>query len=259
MGPRVRAPVHRRAAPRFRVGHSPAGDSALFGRITKDGIVEVLREARRDRTRMAQGEEGRPRRHRRARDRDDRLAARPAAPGRPEGFRQMACPHQAIRDYPSRFASTVSKNSANLPRRGGSDVRVVPRLTINKSEREFWQSFDKSQELANLKGGPELRAFFFDEMVRQLEQAFSAAAQKSSPTEPLQTADRWVIGFDPDYEWNGMPGHYYDFTFYSNTAATAEKKEKKAAKEKATQGLAETQDWLGKLSTSERQQLAAKL
>jgi hypothetical protein len=57
----ARAPVHGRPAPRFRVGRSPAGDSALFGKITKDGIVEVLGEALRDRTRMAQGEEGRPR------------------------------------------------------------------------------------------------------------------------------------------------------------------------------------------------------
>jgi len=164
----------------------------------------------------------------------------------------------AVGNYPIRFAETV-QNASDLPRRPDGTTQIVPRSVINKSEREFWQTLDTSQELANLKGGPELRAFFFDEMVRQLDQAFSTAAQRSSPNDPLQAKDRWVVGFDPNYDWAGVPGHYYDFTYYSRTSSDASRADKKEAKKKATEDLAETQEWLGKLDSPERQNLAAKL
>jgi hypothetical protein len=167
----------------------------------------------------------------------------------------------AITNYPARFSESVDTISSKLPRPSVLHMLVVPPFVLREAEHRFWQEkFDNSQELANLKGGSDVRAYFFDEMVTQLETAFTAAAHKAKPTDPIQIPNRrWIIGFDRDYAWSDSNGHYYVFSYFDQTAAEAKGKPRKEAERIAAEELEKCKQWLFALSPEERRKLATNL
>lgn len=179
-------------------------------------------------------------------------------------FRNGSTFDAAVRDFVKSYytrvynlASKPSKLGGELPAK--SSITVLPRSVLNAWERFCWQNqFEKSAELANLKGGRLLRSFFFDEMVRQLDAAFSEAASKSSPDEPLPVGVYWVIGFDGEYQWLDSKGHYYVFTSWQ-IAHADDKKTKKELKQEAATALELVKKWLFTLTVEERQALSQKL
>src|ERR1022692_1302225 len=171
----------------------------------------------------------------------------------------LAAIKEGIAAYPGRINAVTSDRSGRLPREGSSDVLVLPSVVVNAFELGFWRSFDSSEELATLKGGPSLREYFFQEMVRQLDSAFSAASERASPKDPIQAGNRWVIGFDPQYAWGDASGHYYVYSSYPGTQGDASKDNRKRAREKADIQLETSKCWLGKLSKERRTELLEKL
>lgn len=165
-----------------------------------------------------------------------------------------------VKDYYTRVYNLASKTKelgGELPAK--SSITVLPRCVLNAWERVCWQGkFDNSAELAKLKGGPLLRSFFFDEMVRQLDAAFSQLASKSSPDEPLPVGLYWIIGFDGDYQWLDSKGHYYVYTSWQ-IAHAADKKTKRELEQEATTALELAKKWLFTLTVEERQALSQKL
>lgn len=168
---------------------------------------------------------------------------------------------KAIGGYTERLSTFVGNHSRALPRHSASaHVWVVPLYVVNRNERQWWQGLDSSKELANLKGGPELRAYFFDEMTRQLGVAFSAAAKEAKPDKPIQLeSSRWVIGFDPDYEWNDSKGHYYVFSYYSQTDSKAKGDPRRQAENQAAAELSGCKEWLFLLKDGQRRELSEHL
>ena len=170
----------------------------------------------------------------------------------------LATVQGAVAGYPLRISAGIGGWSTRLPSETASNVVVVPRFLVDSWEVEFWRSFDSSQELATLKGGPALREYFFQEMVRQLAEAFSAAAAKASPKNPIQIGDRWLVGFDPQYAWGNTEGHYYVYSSFSARAG-ASKDDKKDARQRAERQMETCKRWLGSLSGEKRAELLKRL
>jgi|GEM_PF-3093306 len=165
-----------------------------------------------------------------------------------------------VKNYYTRVYNVASESKelgGELPEK--SSITVLPRCVLNAWERVCWEGeFDKSGELEKLKGGPLLRSFFFDEMVRQLDAAFSEAASESSPDEPLPVGRYWIIGLNGDYQWLDSKGHYYVYTSWQ-IAHADDKNTKKELKQQATMALELVEKWLFKLTVEERQALSQKL
>lgn len=163
-----------------------------------------------------------------------------------------------VQHYPGVLSNLASKTSKLPTQSYSSNLRVVPRFVVTPHAlAEIKTRLDNSQELAKLKGGPSLREYFFKELIEQLESTYSKAAMEVTPQKPLQLDDKWIVGFDPQYQWAGHPGHYYVYSSYTYTRKDA--KEKKKGKEEAEQEFVKCQKWLGELSLEERQQLEANL
>lgn len=166
---------------------------------------------------------------------------------------------KSIAGYTERFSTLAATPGWPFPD-SALHMRVLPLVVVNRNERKFWQGLDGSEELANLKGGAALRAYFFDEMTEQLGDAFSAGAQQATPSKPIQLEhSRWIVGFDPDYEWNGSKGHYYVFSYFSQTAEDSKGAPRKEAEKKAAEELDNCRDWLFNLPPDKRKHLADSL
>jgi hypothetical protein len=78
---------------------------------------------------------------------------------------------------------------------------AIPTTAINSLYRAVVEgTLSKSDEFQELKGGPELRSFFYDEFVAQLDSAFQLL--RPSTSEPLKLSDEWyVVGSNADYDW----------------------------------------------------------
>ena len=113
--------------------------------------------------------------------------------------------------------------------------------------------------MANLKGGAELREYFFDELIRQLDEQFTEQGSKANPDKPIQIGDKWIVGFDEHYVWMNIPGHYFVYSSYLQTRSSADGKAKKQGHRDAEIQLQECLKWLGELTAAEREALALKL
>jgi len=159
--------------------------------------------------------------------------------------------------YPDVLGNVASKYS-QLPDIN-VDLCVVPRYLVNRDALvEVKKRLDKSDELAKLKGGASLREYFFQELVSQLDETYSEEARKASADRPLELNDKWIVGFNPSYQWRGGAGHYFVYSSYLRTGKNAKKEYKKEGKKEAGEMLTKCLKWLGELSASERDQLEAK-
>jgi hypothetical protein len=159
--------------------------------------------------------------------------------------------------YPN-ILSALRSNYSTLPHESVY-LTVVPRLLVNRRGlAAVTKNLDGSQELAQLKGGPLLRQYFFEELVNQIDQTFTRQAEKTSAEKPLEIGDDWLVGFDEHYEWKGEPGHYFVYSSISHSRKSADGKAKKEGRKEAAELLAKCQIWLGKLSADERQKLESK-
>ena len=163
----------------------------------------------------------------------------------------------AVNGYFRRVYNVAKSEYVNLP--SMNEITVLPRCVVNSWERIFWQSeFGKSSELAKLKGGPLVRSYFFDEMARQLDTAFSELASKSSPDKPLSAEDYWIIGFNRSYQWLDSNGHYYVFRS-PKISYPDNRKTKREARQEAGAALDSVEKWLFKLTEEERKALSQEL
>jgi hypothetical protein len=168
-----------------------------------------------------------------------------------------------VAGYPTRFAAFVDNHWFKWPNPGQGALRVVPVAPVNRNEARKWsERFDGALELQGVLGGAALRAFFFDEMALQLGDAIADAAPevpgKDRPVDkPLPLGEKWLIGFDPQYEWKGQPGHYYVY-LGEGTHPDAKRGAVKEAKSAAAVALVECKDWLGRLSGDERASIGAQ-
>jgi hypothetical protein len=169
----------------------------------------------------------------------------------------------AINDFVSYYPQILGKlasQSTKLPHDPTDwDLYVVPRFLVNRDALvEVRKRLEKSEELAKLKGGPIFREYFYEELVGQLDAAYTKEAEEASPDRPLEFDSRWIVSFSGNYEWQGGPGHYYVYSSSLRTAKDAKKEMKKEGKREAAERLTKCQKWLGTLSANDRQQLEAK-
>jgi hypothetical protein len=82
---------------------------------------------------------------------------------------------------------------------------AIPTTAINSLYRAVVEgTLSKSDEFQELKGGPELRSFFYDEFVAQIDSAFQLL--RPSTSEPLRLSGEWyAVGSNADYDWR-YPG-----------------------------------------------------
>jgi hypothetical protein len=162
-----------------------------------------------------------------------------------------------VTHYPDMLDNLASKYT-QLPHKD-LDLCVVPRFLVNRDAMiEVRKRLGKSEQLANLKGGASFREYFFGELVEQLDEAYTKQAGKAAPDRPLDLGDKWVVGFNPRYEWKGGAVHYFVYSSYLRSAKDAKKEYKKQGKKEAAETLTACLKWLGELSSNERQQLEAK-
>ncbi len=162
-----------------------------------------------------------------------------------------------VAGYPDRFARFVEAHWFKWPNPGKGSLRVVPVASVNRHEARLWaEQFDSALELQGVLGGAALRAYFFDEMARQLGSAVAGAApappeKDNDVDKPVPVGEKWLIGFDPQYAWKEPPGHYYLY-LAEGTHPDAKRKAVKEAKSSAAASLVECKDWLGRLTSDER-------
>ena len=153
----------------------------------------------------------------------------------------------------------LAANFSSLPHQN-SDLLVVPRLLVNRNAlMELKKRLDNSKELADLKGGPAFREYFFEELVNQLDESFTGQAAKASPDKPLQVANKWIVGFNPNYKWRGVAGHYFVYSSYSRTSGSASSGQKKEGKRQSADLLGKCLSWLGELSEEQSEEWEAHL
>lgn len=168
-----------------------------------------------------------------------------------------------VAGYPTRFAAFVEDHWFKWPNPGKGSLRVVPVASVNRHEARKWTAqFDGALELQGVVGGGALRAYFFDEMARQLGSAIAGAAPEAPEKDkgvdkPVPVGEKWLIGFDPQYAWKEQPGHYYLY-LAEGTHPDAKRKAVKEAKNAAATALVECKDWLGRLTSDERNSLGAQ-
>jgi hypothetical protein len=166
----------------------------------------------------------------------------------------------SIQNTISKFPSLLSKVSEKCPRYNKDNLYLVPRFLLNDCALLMLNhDLGQSEELRKLKGEDALRQFFFGELVQQLDDEFSAAASKAYPKRPINIPYGWVVGFEQAYEWveSRESGHYYVYRsyFYAKKGeAIGSEKTKSAGDE-----LAKCEDWLGRISASDRAKLVADL
>jgi hypothetical protein len=165
--------------------------------------------------------------------------------------------------YPTRFAAFVDNHWFKWPTAGTGSLRVIPAAAVNRNEGRTWHHrFDDALELQNVLGGDALRAYFFEEMAWQLGDTLAAAAppapeKDKAVDKPVQVGEKWLIGFDPQYEWKSQPGHYYIY-LAEGTHPDAKRGASKEAKRTAAAALIESKDWLGRLTAEERSSIGAQ-
>ncbi len=168
-----------------------------------------------------------------------------------------------VAGYPTRFATFIEDHWFKWPNPGKGSLRVVPVASVNRYEARNWsERFDGALELQSVVGGAALRSYFFDEMARQLGGAISEAAPEAPEKDkgvdkPLQVGEKWLVGFDPQYEWKEQPGHYYLY-IAEGTHPGAKRGAVKEAKSAAATALVECKDWLGRLTSDERNYFGAQ-
>jgi hypothetical protein len=163
-----------------------------------------------------------------------------------------------VAHYPN-LLDTLASHWDKLPHTD-SDLSVIPRFLLNRDALiEVTKKLGNSQELASLKGGASLREYFFQELVHQLDMSYSEAASKASPERPLELNDRWIVGFNPNYQWKQEAGHYFVYSSYSRTSKNAINSSKKEGRQKARELLTKCLTWLGQLSLQQRKELEQKL
>jgi hypothetical protein len=168
-----------------------------------------------------------------------------------------------VAGYPRRFAAFIEDHWFKWPNPGKGSLRVVPVASVNRQEARKWaEQLDGALELQGVVGGAALRAYFFDEMARQLGSVMAQVApeplEKDKGVEkPVPVGEKWLIGFDPQYAWREQPGHYYLY-LAEGTHPDAKRKAVKEAKSSAAAALVECKDWLGRLTSDERNQFGAQ-
>lgn len=168
-----------------------------------------------------------------------------------------------VAGYPTRFATFVEAHWFKWPNPGRGSLRVVPVASMNRHEARKWaEQFDGALELQGMVGGAALRAYFFDEMARQLGSAIAEAApappeKDKDVDKPVPVGEKWLVGFDPQYAWKEQPGHYYLY-LAEGTRPDAKRKAVKEAKSAAAESLLECKDWLGRLTSDERTTFGAQ-
>jgi hypothetical protein len=168
-----------------------------------------------------------------------------------------------VAGYPTRFASFIEDHWFKWPNPGKGSLRVVPVASVNRHESDKWAAqFDGALELQGVVGGAALRAYFFDEMARQLGNAMAEVAPEAPQKDkgvdkPVAVGEKWLIGFDPQYAWKEQPGHYYLY-LAEGTHPDAKRKAVKEAKSSAAVALVECKDWLGRLTSNERNYFGAQ-
>ena len=168
-----------------------------------------------------------------------------------------------VAGYPTRFATFIEAHWFKWPNPGTGSLRVVPLAAVNRHEAGKWtEQFDGALELAGVVGGAALRAYFFDEMARQSGSAIAEVAPEASEKDkgvdkPVPVGEKWLIGFDPQYAWGEQPGHYYLY-LAEGTHPDAKRKAVKEARNSAATALVECKDWLGRLTSDERNSLGAQ-
>ena len=168
-----------------------------------------------------------------------------------------------VAGYPTRFAAFIEAHWFKWPNEGKGSLRVVPVASVNRHEARKWtEQFDGALELESVVGGAALRAYFFNEMARQLGNAIAEAAPEAPEKDkgvdkPVPVGEKWLIGFDPQYAWKEQPGHYYLY-LAEGTHPDAKRKAVKEAKSTAATALVECKDWLGRLTSEERDNFGAQ-
>ena len=168
-----------------------------------------------------------------------------------------------VAGYPTRFGSFVEEHWFKWPNPGKGSLRVVPVASVDRHEARKWtERFDGALELQGVVGGAAFRAYFFDEMARQLGNALAEVAPETPEKDkgvdkPLPVGEKWLIGFDPQYTWKEQPGHYYLF-LAEGTHPDAKRSAVKEAKRSAAEALVECKDWLGRLTSDERSNLGSQ-
>jgi hypothetical protein len=168
-----------------------------------------------------------------------------------------------VAGYPTRFASFVEDHWFKWPNPGTGSLRVIPVASVNRNEARKWsERFDGALELQSVLGGASLRSYFFGEMARQLGYALAEVAPEAPEKDrgvdkPLPVGEKWLIGFDPQYAWQEQPGHYYVY-LSEGTHPDAKRSAVKEAKSEAAKALVECKDWLGRLTSDERNSLGAQ-
>jgi hypothetical protein len=168
-----------------------------------------------------------------------------------------------VASYTTRFASFVEDHWFKWPNPGKGSLRVVPLASVNRHESGKWAAqFDGALELQGVIGGAALRAYFFDEMARQLGNTIAEVAPRAPEKDkgvekPVPVGEKWLIGFDPTYAWKEQPGHYYLY-LAEGTHPDAKRKAVNEAKGSAAVALVECKDWLGRLTSDERNSFGAE-
>lgn len=162
-----------------------------------------------------------------------------------------------VSSYPKMLDRIAGKYS-QLPHKN-VDLCALPRFILNREAlEEAKKQLANSQELAKLKGGAVLIEYFLEELVSQLDEAFTNQASKATPEKPIELENKWIVGCSLKYEWHGGPGHYYVYSSFLRTSKDAPNARKKEGRKEARQKLDECLKWLGALPQAERDQLEAK-
>lgn len=128
---------------------------------------------------------------------------------------------------------------------------IIPRFLVNGIFlRMIVSNLKDSHELNQLEGSKLLKDYFFNQLVKEADEAFLNT--KPSPKNSLSVGNGWkIVGFDGNYDWHykKWSGHYSIFQSRGHNISRRIRKE-------ITNQINELKIMLGRLSLEERQEIS---
>jgi hypothetical protein len=135
---------------------------------------------------------------------------------------------------------------------------VIPRFLVNPLHRAFLEhALSPSDEFRKLKGGPLLQSYFYDEFIRQLDDAFVNI--KPRPDNPVRLGNTvwYVVGMNLDYDWRVKSEEWHGhFLVFASRRDLSERSNRRNARSIIEAEITQLQQQMGLFTEEQKQSFA---
>jgi len=139
-----------------------------------------------------------------------------------------------------------------------SKTYVIPRFLVNPCHRGILETaLSRSNEFQRLRGGPSLQSYFYDEFIRQLDEALIDMKPATNNPVKLDDSTWYVVGTDRNYKWS-IEGEDWDghFFVHRTTVDLTKRGNRNGRAPKIDDAITKLNEQMGILSIEEKRSFA---